>query len=228
MGNIYLGIAAFFMFLVAATSSHAVSWRTSCSVDSGSLIRGGGAYIFRTSKNHCPGGVYKQRSEIYTSNIAVTRKVSYIFHTTLSMKAAAKEEFIIFQIHDSRIGCSPPLSIRWMGNNTLRFDSDYTRGKGMSGCVQNRSLRSAKYTGSKLKRDGTSYHLQVRLAFDGDGGFAVDTFVNEQPVLSGIYRPSTDPSFIASKKFYMKHGVYSQNLFKYEMRSIGMRVSQGR
>lgn len=226
MSRVLLYFSTLFVAVMTASASHAISWQTSCEVDSGSIKQSFNSYVFHKSKNHCPGGIYHQRSEIYTENISISRKSAYVFDTTISMKTASREEFIVFQIHDGRRGCSPPMSLRWTSGNTFRFDSDYTRGKGMAGCVSNRSLRSAQYSGPSLRRDGTPYHLQVKLTFDGDGGFGIDVLVNGASKLSGTYRPSDDPSFVSSKKFYMKHGVYSQNLFDYEMKSEGMRVSQ--
>lgn len=227
MKNLFFCVSALFLLLLTTSATLAISWQTSCRVDSGSITRESGTYVFRTSKNHCTGGIFNQRAELNTGNISISRKVTYVFDTTISMKAAAREEFIVFQVHDGRMGCSPPMSLRWTGGNTLRFDSDYTRGKGMAGCVENRSLRGAQYRGPSLKRDGTAYRLQVKLTFDGNGGFGVDVLINGKSAISGTYQPSSDPSFVASKRFFMKHGVYSKNLFEYEMSSKGMRVSQG-
>lgn len=68
--------------------------------------------------------------------------------------------------------------------------------------------------------------LQVALNFDGNGSFEVDVAVNGQGVLSGRYDPPTEKRFMRLKRFYMKHGVYSRNVFPYEMRSEGMKVSR--
>ncbi|WP_326893470.1 hypothetical protein U8P73_31145 (plasmid) [Rhizobium beringeri] len=201
-----------------------LGWQTACGVDPGGISRSGGAYVFHKSSNHCSGGIFKQRSQVNSGNIPVNRQVSYAFDTTVSMKASQSNDFILFQIHDGRLGCSPPMSLRWTGSNTFRFDSDYTRGKGMAGCVENRVLRGAGYHGPSLRRDGTPYHLHVTLAFDGQGGFDVSVQINGRGVLSGRYQPSSDPQFISSKRFYMSHGVYSQKPFDYEMRSVGMQV----
>ncbi len=216
---------------VGATASYAaegrrvsLGWQTACGVDPGGISRSGGAYVFHKSSNHCSGGIFKQRSQVSSGNIPVNSQVSYAFDTTVSMKASQSNDFILFQIHDGRLGCSPPMSLRWTGSNTFRFDSDYTRGKGMAGCVENRGLRGAGYHGPSLRRDGTPYHLHVTLAFDGQGGFDVSVQINGRGVLSGRYQPSSDPQFISSKRFYMTHGVYSQKPFDYEMRSVGMQV----
>ncbi|WP_192361236.1 hypothetical protein [Mesorhizobium mediterraneum] len=226
-------IASLAMLFGAADASHAqqggrqvnLGWKISCSVDRGAIERGRSSYIFRKSRNHCSGGIYKQRSEIYTSKFSVNRRVNYLFDSEISLTSSSSEEAIIFQIHDGRRGCSPPLSLRWTRGNTFRFDSDYTRGMGMKGCVRNSSLRNAQYSGPSLRRNGARYRLQVALAFDGHGSFDVDVLVNGRKVIGGRYQPPSDPQYVASKQFYMKHGVYSQNIFDYEMRSEGMRVS---
>lgn len=212
--------------LLLSAPSHAASWKTSCGVDSGSIKKSGSTYTFRTSKNHCAGGIFNQRAELTSSNISVGSKATYRFSTTLEMRSKSKEPFIVFQVHDGRNGCSPPLSLRWGSGGALSFDSDYTKGKGMSGCVENRSLRNAGYRGPSLKRDGTPYKLQVSLAFDGNGGFDVSASVNGKPSISGNYSPPEDPQFLRSKRFYMKHGVYSRNLFDYELKSTGVRVGR--
>lgn len=116
------------------------------------------------------------------------------------------------------------MSLRWTGRNTLRFDSDYTRGKGMAGCFENWGLRNAIYDGQPLKRDGTTYDLAVTVAFDGKGSFDVTVRIDGAVALSGKYEPSSDSQLLTSKRFFMKHGVYSQDRFEYEMRSTGMWV----
>lgn len=216
------------LLLMVAPEAKALSWKTSCGADRGSITRSGSTYTFRTSKNHCTGGIFNQRAELTSSDISVRRQVTYVFSSEVAMTTQSNEPFIIFQIHDGRFGCSPPMSLRWQGNGTLSFDSDYTKGKGMAGCVENRSLRNARYHGSALRRDGTAYQLQVKLAFDGEGSFDVEAAVNGDRVLSGTYSPPNDPQFLRSKRFYMKHGVYSKNRWDYELRSRGVRVVQAR
>lgn len=110
-----------------------LGWQTSCGVDPGPLSHSSGAYVFHQSSNHCSGGIFQQRSELNSGNISVTSRVSYVFDTTVSMKTSQSNDFILFQVHDGRRGCLP--------SNTLRFDGDYTRGKGIAGCVENRGLR---------------------------------------------------------------------------------------
>jgi hypothetical protein len=216
------------MLLLATSQSEAMSWKIACSVDSGSIESQGSTYVFRTSNNHCPGGIFNQRAEITSPALSVSTRVTHVFSSTISMRSKANEPFILFQIHDGRLGCSPPMSLRWTRLNTLSFDSDYTMGKGMDGCVQNRSLRDARYAGPDLKRDGTKYQLQAAVAFDGKGAFDIDVSIDGNRVLSGTYTPPNDGKFVRSSKFFMKHGVYSQQRFDYEMRSEGIRLAQGR
>ncbi|MGQ0566530.1 MAG: hypothetical protein ACT4OK_15860 [Gemmobacter sp.] len=201
-----------------------LGWETSCGADKGSIRKTGTDYVFRTSRNHCQGGIFNQRAEIGSRDIAVSKAVTYVFQSRIAMRAAADRDFIVFQIHDGRNGCAPPMSLRWTSANRLRFDSAFTRGIGEDGCVENAGLRNARYAGPALRRDGTSYDLAVRLSFDGQGNFNVAVSINGEGVLSGRYEPSTDPRFIRSRRFYMKHGVYSPEVFDYELLSQGMRV----
>lgn len=201
-----------------------LGWETSCGVDRGSIERSGSTYAFRTSSNHCSGGIFNQRAEITSDDIAVSERSAFLFESTISFSSQSTEPFILFQVHDGRNGCSPPMSLRWRSDNTLSFDSDYTRGQGMAGCVENQGLRSARYLGPTLRRDGTPYELQVLLVFHGQGAFDIAVRLDGADVLSGRYEPTADPSFVTSSRFYMKHGVYSREVWPYEMRSEGMRL----
>jgi len=120
------------------------------------------------------------------------------------------------------------MSLRWQNNNTLSFDSNYTRDQGMDGCEINHELQNARYSGPRLRRDGTQYHFRAVLEFDGNGNFDINTFIDGVHVLGGHYQPSSDPSFVASPRFYMKHGVYSQYVWPYEFRSENMKVYRAR
>lgn len=228
MQRLVIATLVLFVSLFATSAAQAISWETSCGVDRGSIERKSGTYTFRTSSNHCTGGIFTQRAEINTDDISIRKAGVYVFETTLAMTSASKEDFVFFQIHDGRDGCSPPLSVRWKGNGRFGFDSDYTRGQGMAGCVENRTMRDAGFSGTALKRDGTSYQVQVQLAFDGAGGFDVSVLIDGAVAISGPYRPSNDPSFVPARRFFMKHGVYSKNMFDYVMTSAGMRAFQAR
>jgi len=219
-------LIATFLMLLLALPSYAASWRTSCGVDIGSIKRSGSTYIFRTSKNHCTGGIFNQRAEITTPDISISSKRTYVFSTTLEMRSKSKEPFIVFQVQDGRYGCSPPLSVRWGSSGALSFDSDYTKGKGMAGCVENRGLRNARYRGPSLKRDGTPYKFQATVQFDGEGGFDVSITVNGKKSIGGKYSPPEDRQFVRAKRYYFKHGVYSRRVFEYELKSTGMGLSR--
>lgn len=98
----------------------------------------------------------------------------------------------------------------------------------MAGCVENLALMNARYTGPKLRRDGAPHKLQVMLRFGGTGDVDVQVYVDGAGVLGGRYQPSSDPRFVSSRRFYLKHGVYSRNAWPYEMVSQEMRVLEAR
>jgi hypothetical protein len=142
------------------------------------------------------------------------------------MRSKSKEPFVVFQVHDGRDGCSPPLSVRWRLEGTLSFDSDYTKGKGMAGCYVNLGLRQAEYQGPPLQRDGTPYKFDATVEFDGNGGFDVSIAIDGKQSIAGKYAPSDNPDYVRSKRFYFKHGVYSRNVFDYELKSVRMKLSR--
>lgn len=111
-----------------------------------------------------------------------------------------------------------------MPNNTFRFGSDYTRDQGMNGCTEYRDLRNARHTGPQFRRDGTAYKFQALAKFDGAGAFDIQIFIDGRSVIAGQYRPSSNPEFVASNRFTLKHGLYSQHVWPYEMSSTGLRV----
>lgn len=61
--------------------------------------------------------------------------------------------------------------LRWRSDAILSFYSDYTRGQGMDGGVENRAMRDAANSNPPLARDGTVYRFQIPVAFDGASGF---------------------------------------------------------
>ena len=83
---------------------------------------------------------------------------------------------------------------------------------------------SARYTGPRLRRDGTVYKLQVRLQFDGAAGFTTTVFLDGRKVMSGAYSPPSDAKYFKSKRYYMKHGVYSRHMWAYEFTSNDVTV----
>ena len=222
-----------FVIIVFASNSYArdtysgapskiTDWRISCSVDKGSIIGNYPNYVFKTSKNRCTGGSYNQRAEIYTKKaITLSTKAKYDFQTVFSFQDKSKsfypEKFDIFQIHDGRNGCAPPLKVNVQSGGQLRLYADYKTGPGEQ-CVKD-VIKSTGLGTTQIKRDGTEYKLNVLLNFDGKSGFDVDVYLDDKLEVSGKYSPPTGNKYEASKYFYFKHGVYSRNMFDYEMKS---------
>lgn len=201
------------------------SWKTSCSVDSGSITKKGNTRTFKTSRNHCEGGVFKQRAEIFSGHISPTTKGTWLFETHVAMTTGSTQQFTLFQIHDSRLGCAPPFSMDVTPDGRLLLKSDIKTGKGES-CI--RGALNDRLSKGRIRRDGTEQKLSVLVDFDGRGGFAVQVSIDGVAQISGAYDPSKQPAEFLSKKFYFKHGVYSKNMFDYVMTSRGMKVSKVR
>ena len=201
--------------------SKIADWRISCSVDKGSIIDNYPSYVFKTSKNRCSGGTYSQRAEITTRKaITLSTKAKYNFQTIFSITDGEKvfmEKFDIFQIHDGRDGCAPPLKVNIQSGGHLRLFADYKTGPGEQ-CERD-VIKSSGFGKTQIKRDGTEYKLNVLLNFDGKSGFNVDVYLDDKLEVSGKYAPPTGNKYVASKYFYFKHGVYSRNMFNYEMKS---------
>ena len=196
-------------------------WRISCSVDKGSITDKYPNYIFKTSKNGCSGGTYSQRAEISTRKaITLSTKAKYNFQSIFSIIDSSQgfhEKFNIFQIHDSRDGCAPPLKVKIQSSGFLRLFADYKTGPGDQ-CEKD-VIKSNGFGKTLIKRDGTQYKLNVLLNFDGKSGFDVEVYLDDKLEVSGKYAPPTGNKYVASKYFYFKHGVYSKNMFDYEMKS---------
>lgn len=200
-------------------------WKTSCGVDDGAIVRKRNTYTFSTSRNLCVSrGTFTQRAEIYGSDININKPMNYLFSTTIQLQAASNQSFTMFQVHDGRGSCSPPLKLDWHSDNRLRFRSSYSLDKGVSDCVYNQQMISARYAGPRLKRDGTVYKLQVLVRFDGAAGFTTTVYLDDKVVMSGAYQPPRDPKFYKSTKYYMKHGVYSRDMWKYQFTSSDVKV----
>ena len=129
------------------------------------------------------------------------------------------EGFDIFQIHDGRDGCAPPLKVGFLPNGTIRVRADYKTGPGES-CIRDVMFKTGYQTrGSdttKLLRNGvTQYKLNVVLDFDGEGGFDVEVYLNDILEIKDQYTPPE--TGYRSKHFFFKHGVYSKNIFDYKL-----------
>lgn len=196
-------------------------WKISCGVDRGSIVRKSStSYVFKNSSNKCVSrGTYNQRAELSGLYFSAQQSVSYQFSATVQMETPTSEKFTVFQVHDGRGSCAPPLKIHWNPNNTLSFYSAYSLDKGAHDCVENVALVKQRYTGPRLRRDGTAYKLQVIMNFDGDGGFSVDVYIDDKKSLSGNYTPPNDRRFFRSNRFFFKHGIYSKNQFPYQFTS---------
>ena len=196
-------------------------WRISCSVDKGSIIDNYPNYIFKTSKNRCSGGTYNQRAEITTRKaITLSTKAKYNFQSIFSIKDNKQdfiEKFDIFQIHDGRNSCAPPLKVNIQPHGQIRLYSSYKTGPGES--CENDVIKTKGHKRTSIKRDGTEYKLNVLLNFNGKGGFDVDVYLNDKLIVIGEYSPPRSDKYIQSKHFYFKHGVYSKYMFDYEMKS---------
>ncbi len=204
-------------------------WKISCGVDKGAITKSRKSYVFKTSNNKCSSrGTYTQRAELSGVYFSANDRISYLFSSTIQMKTNSTEPFTLFQIHDGRGSCAPPLKLHWQRSNGLSFYSSYSLDKGAHDCVENRSLVNSRYLGPKLRRDGTPYQIQIVMDFDGKGAFDVSVFLEGSHVLSGRYEPPADSRFFRSDRFWMKHGVYSKQKWFYEMTSSNIKVMKRR
>jgi len=215
-------ILAFFATQAQASSLN--SWRLSCGADKGSVTRKGGTWRFATSSNKCPGGIFKQRAEIASGRVSPSHKGSYRFQAYVAMKSSKSNKFGIFQIHDGRRGCAPPLKLDVLSSGQIRLTSDVKTGPGES-CI--RGSLSSKVTRARIRRNGKEQKLEVLVKFDGKGGFDVTVSINGAAQIKGKYQPREKANY-RSKFFYFKHGVYSQRKFPYVMTSRGMSVRRVR
>lgn len=196
-------------------------WSISCEVDKGALKKSGDVRTFKPSVNHCPGGRFGQRTEIFTEAIPPTAKGAYLLETFVAMTTASTKQFTIFSLHDARLGCAPPLSIDVKPDGRLWMKSDIKTGPGES-CI--RGELDGNLSAAKIRRDGTETKLSILVAFNGQGGFDATVFLDDVRQLGGSYDPSRQPEEFRSKKFYFKHGVYSKDIFDYVMTSRGLKV----
>lgn len=219
-----LGLAALTGWTAPASAAGPLdTWSVSCGADKGAITRKGRTWTFRTSRNHCPGGIFKQRAEISTRKVQPNHAGSYLFESRIAMKTARRDRFSVFQIHDGRHGCAPPLMVNVMPSGQIELTSDVKTGPGES-CIRGKlgTSRSRR----TILRDGTVHLLRVLITFDGRGGFAATVWVDGNMHVSGTFRPSDKPAAEAHrpKFFYFKHGVYTQHVFAYVMTSENMRV----
>ena len=197
-------------------------WDISCGADQGSITKSADTWIFKTSDNYCSGGTFNQRAEINTENYSTRREGDFLFSSNVAMTAPRNNEYSIFSIHDGRNGCAPPLQLFVRPDGRMYISSDVKTGPGES-CVRGFIGGTSP---DRVLRDGTEQLLQVLVQFDGAGSFDVTVWLDNEPQIQGTYSPSANPAAILSERFYFKHGVYSKNVFEYELRSRNMQVSQ--
>lgn len=225
-GALFLALTSWVTLLAGVLPAQANplnQWSVSCSVDPGAITVKGKTRTFRTSTNRCEGGIFSQRAEIATKPIKPTDKGAYLFETNVSMTTESLQQFTIFQIHDGRLGCAPPLSLDVKPDGSLLMKSDIKTGPGEN-CI--RGTLNDRQSKGRMSRDGTEKKLSVLVIFDGKGGFEVSVSIDGRPEISGRYDPSKQPKDFLSKKFYFKHGVYSQKMFTYVMTSREMKVAR--
>lgn len=196
-------------------------WRKSCSPDKGSVVDDYPTYIFKKSKNNC-SSPYKQRAEIITKKaLSVSAKAKYNFQTIFKIKDNSKkslpEKFDIFQIHDGRVGCAPPLKVEIHSSGFLRLIADYKTGSGQK-CERN-VIKPRGYGKTQIKRNGTEYKLNILVDFDGKSGFDIQAFLDNKLEINGKYSPPSGNKYFKSKYYFFKHGVYSKRMFDYELTS---------
>lgn len=209
----------------AADATPLNSWKISCGVDQGAITRKGKDWTFRTSSNHCDGGIFKQRAEISTGKVSPSHKGAYLFSATIAMTSATAAKWDVFQIHDARDGCAPPLKLTVLRSGRMELTSDIKTGPGES-CIRGFLTQSRSH--GRIARDGREQKLEVLVEFDGAGGFLATVWLDGEIQLSGQYQAPSIPGAFRSKYFYFKHGCYSQHSFDYELVSRGMKVKKVR
>lgn len=218
-------LSAIFLSAAPVLAGPLNEWRVSCGADSGAITKRARTWTFRTSYNHCSGGIFKQRAEIATKHIRPSHKGAYLFDSYVAMTTGSTEKFDIFQIHDGRMGCSPPLKLTVVRSGQIELTSDIKTGPGES-CIRGKLSQSR--TKGQIRRDGAEQHLQVLVDFDGTGAFDTTVWLDGVAQISGRYEPSNEPEAFQPAKYYFKHGVYSQNIFDYVLTSRGMKVTRVR
>ena len=85
-------------------------------------------------------------------------------------------------------------------------------------------------SGSKvrIKQNGTEYKLDVILDFDGKGGFNVFVLVDDVEQIRGTYFLPQGKGYGKPKHFWLKHGVYSKDMFAYQMVSRDLTIKKVR
>lgn len=200
------------------------NWSISCGVDQGAITKKGKDWRFTTSSNRCPGGSWQQRAEISTKHVKPNVKGAYLFTSRVSMTSSRPKRFDIFQLHDGRRSCAPPLKVTVLSNGRMELwsDTEFTNG----GCICGKLTRQP--SAGRLRFDGTEQELKVLINFDGNGGFDVTVWLDGRVEMKGRYDQPLQANAFRSTKFYFKHGAYSPKTFDYVLFSRGMSVKKVR
>ena len=210
-----------------ATAAPKNSWSINCGVDKGAILKTGKDWVFSTSRHMCDGGSFKQRAEISTNHFSPDLVGDYMFSTKLQMSTASREQFSVFSVHDGHTkfvghSCAPPFQLYVMPNGQLLGRSGYL-GKDGKSCTGLTLGKSAK----RFTKSGTTQELKVLLRFEGNKEFQVFVWLDGELQIQGRNRqPNVDA--MKSRRFFLKHGVYSRNTFMYEMRSTGLSIKRVR
>lgn len=199
-------------------------WSISCSVDEGAITRKGKVWRFSTSANRCPGGSWKQRAELSTRHEKPNLKGAYLFTSHVAVTSRQPTRFDIFQIHDGRRSCAPPLKVTVLRSGQLELWSDVEFKNGS--CIYGKLTK--RPSSGRMRFDGTEHELKILLNFDGKGGFDTTVWLDGKVEATGRYDQPTQANTFHSTKFYFKHGAYSQKMFNYVLTSRGMKVKKVR
>ena len=200
-------------------------WVISCTVDKGSIVDNYPNYIFKKNKNTCSGDkTYKQRAEIVSKKaLPLSSKVAYDFQSDFTFEGDTDQKFDIFQMHDGRDSCAPPLKISVLKKGEIRLIGDYRLKydykEGDKEQCERDIIKSKVINDIKIQKNGKKNKLNVVLIFHGSSNFDVGVFVNDKFVISGRYAPPQGKGYYKSKYFYFKHGNYSRYIFDYTIKS---------
>ena len=205
--------------------SQITDWIISCTVDKGSIVDNYPNYIFKTSKNKCSGDkTYKQRAEIVSKKaLPLSSKVAYDFQSDFTFEGDTDQKFDIFQMHDGRDSCAPPLKVEVQKGGEIRLIGDYRLKydykEGDKEQCERDIIKSKVINDIKIKKNGKKNKLNVILILNGNSNFDVGVFINNKFVISGRYSPPKGKGYYKSKYFYFKHGNYSRYIFDYTIKS---------
>lgn len=213
-----------------APGGSGLAWNTSC--DS-KVTREGNTFIFTDGPNTCKTngkvtGTYSQRNEISSKAFPVTTKATYIFETNLKFISKYPRRGTIFQVHTgTNPGCAPPLMVQ-VDRGYFTLKSAYAKKFGDTiECLPTYIHSDASVFVADLMGDGKEHNFRTEVAFDGTAAFTVKVYLDDKLVVDGKFDPPIDdPDYIMPPRYYFKHGVYSAEVFDYELYSTDMRLSK--